>query len=277
MLRKRIIPVTAMLLFSTSLYAQNWIASGSNLITNGANNVGVNTATTPPVDRLTVNDGDLSMTSSNPSAFKSINARTDRGGLNITVNATSGTNNTGPFIQMYGASNGWRQGGIWYNSWAQNTAPAWGNAHIFQNYNIAKGTWATLMALRDEDGYTKVTIGDVPSAPTGYSLFVQHGILTERVRVALTNSTNWADYVFDKKYKLKPLEEVESYINENKHLPGVPSGDAIVNEGGIDMNQMFSKQMEKIEELTLYIIQQQKNIIQQQKEIDELKSKLRDK
>ncbi|XZF13328.1 hypothetical protein ACTHGU_16190 [Chitinophagaceae bacterium MMS25-I14] len=258
---------TAGLISATNVNAQ-WATSGTNIYNTNTNNVGI--ATPSPVDRLTVNNGDISLINSNPSATESINARTDRGILNITTNATSGANNTGPFIQMYGASNGWRQGGIYYNSWAQNTTPSMGMAHIFQNYNVSKSTWYTLMSLKDEDGYTKVSIGNVPSTPTGYSLFVQNGILTEKVKVALTTSTDWADYVFDKKYKLRSLTDVESYISENKHLPGVPSGEAIVNNGGIDMNQMFAKQMEKIEELTLYVIQQQK-------EIEELKKKVNDK
>jgi hypothetical protein len=95
-----------------------------------------------------------------------------------------------------------------------------------------------------------------------YNLFVTGGILSEEVRVSL--ATNWADYVFNDEYVLKPLAEVESYINENGHLPNVPSA-AQVKEEGLELGQMTKIQQEKIEELTLYLIQQQK-------EIDELKS-----
>jgi len=105
-----------------------------------------------------------------------------------------------------------------------------------------------------------VSIGAVPNTPAGYKLYVSGGILTEKIKAALATSGNWSDYVFDKNYKLKPLAEVESYIRQNKHLPGMPSGDELVKEGGIDMNEMFAKQMEKIEELTLYIIEQNKQI-----------------
>ena len=111
----------------------------------------------------------------------------------------------------------------------------------------------------------KVGIGGVTTFPTtaggtnvsGYNLFVKGGILTDEVRVGL-NST-WADYVFADNYELKPLSEVESYIEQNKHLPNVPSA-AQVKAEGINVGEISRIQQEKIEELTLYIIQQEKRL-----------------
>jgi hypothetical protein len=100
----------------------------------------------------------------------------------------------------------------------------------------------------------------ITSFPVGYNLYVSGGILTEKIKAALKTSSNWSDYVFEKSYQLKPLTEVEIFINKNKHLPGIPSAEELVRDGGIDMNQMFAKQMTKIEELTLYIIKQNKQI-----------------
>ncbi len=100
----------------------------------------------------------------------------------------------------------------------------------------------------------------ITSAPTGYKLYVSDGILAEKVKVALKNSTNWADYVFAPGYKLRSLSEVEVFIKTNGHLPGVPSAENLVQEGGIDVNEMFVKQMEKIEELTLYMIELKKEL-----------------
>lgn len=71
--------------------------------------------------------------------------------------------------------------------------------------------------------------------------------------------TGWADYVFDDNFKLKPLTEVESFIKENKHLPDVPSAKT-VQEKGAHVSELMTKMMQKIEELTLYSIQQQKEI-----------------
>jgi len=75
------------------------------------------------------------------------------------------------------------------------------------------------------------------------------------------------DYVFAKNYNLMPLTDVEKYINENKHLPNIKSAEEYQKEPGVDIGEMQAKLLEKVEELTLYIIQQQK-------QIDELTLKL---
>jgi len=108
------------------------------------------------------------------------------------------------------------------------------------------------------------------STLNNYNLFVEKGILTEKIKVALRTSANWRDSVFANDYKLMPLKEVESYIQNNKHLPGISSAEELVKEG-LDLGEMQAKQMEKIEELTLYAIEQNKKIEKQEKEIEELK------
>lgn len=105
------------------------------------------------------------------------------------------------------------------------------------------------------------TTGSMPtSMPNGYKLFVKDGILTEHLKVAIYGTTDWADYVFADEYKLMPLNEVEQFVAEHKHLPNFPSAQAIVDGGGIEVEKVMAKQMEKIEELTLYIIEQNKRI-----------------
>jgi hypothetical protein len=96
-----------------------------------------------------------------------------------------------------------------------------------------------------------------------YRLYVNGGILTTKVKVANYCSASWADYVFAADYVLPPLADVETYIKENSHLPNIPSAMDIEKEG-LDIADMQSKQMAKIEELTLYMIGMKK-------EIDELK------
>jgi len=123
----------------------------------------------------------------------------------------------------------------------------------------------------------KIYIGETSVFPTttgNYKLYVEGGILTEKVKVALRSTTNWADYVFANDYKLKPLSEVESFIKENKHLPGIYSAQELVNEG-LDLGSMQSKQMEKIEELTLYLIAQNKKLEKQDQEIEVLKAQVK--
>lgn len=111
------------------------------------------------------------------------------------------------------------------------------------------------------------------TATNQYRLLVEGGILTERIKVALQSTGNWADYVFAKEYKLTPLSEVEAFVNANKRLPGIESAEDLV-KNGIDVAQMQAKQMEKIEELTLYAIEQNKALEKQNKEIEELKAQV---
>jgi hypothetical protein len=67
------------------------------------------------------------------------------------------------------------------------------------------------------------------------------------------------DYVFAKNYTLKSLDEVEDFIKKNNHLPGIPSAKTI-ETNGLSVGEMQKMQMEKIEELTLYIIELKKEI-----------------
>ena len=94
---------------------------------------------------------------------------------------------------------------------------------------------------------------------TGYSLYVLGGILTERTKVAVRSLGNWSDHGFAKDYKLTTIAEMETYIKANKHLPGVPSAEQMV-ENGLDVATMDAKLLEKIEELSLYVIQLKKEI-----------------
>ncbi len=103
---------------------------------------------------------------------------------------------------------------------------------------------------------------------TGYLLNVGGKIMAEEVRVQLRAS--WPDYVFSKDYKLQSLAEVEEYIATNNHLPNVPAA-AEVEKSGIALGEMQGKMMEKIEELTLYILQLNKKLDQQANEISILK------
>lgn len=101
--------------------------------------------------------------------------------------------------------------------------------------------------------------GTPMSIPSGYRLVVQDGIITEKVKVAVRNQTDWADYVFEPNYSLMPLNEVEQFVKENKHLPNVPSAEEMV-EKGVEVGQTSKMFMEKIEELTLYMIELKKEI-----------------
>jgi hypothetical protein len=122
-----------------------------------------------------------------------------------------------------------------------------------------------------------ITVGNV-TQPAGYKMYVETGILTEKVKVAIKSSADWADHVFNKEYPLMPLDHVAQFIQQYKHLPGITSAEEMVKEGN-DLGKTDAKLLEKIEELTLYLIEIKKeNKIQndlQQKEIETLKEKLK--
>lgn len=108
----------------------------------------------------------------------------------------------------------------------------------------------------------KVSIGEDYSN-SEFSLAVKGNILTEGVKVMTYE--NWPDYVFYNNYPLMPLEELEKFLNKNKHLPGVPSAKE-VKDNGINLAVINAILLEKIEELSLHLIDQNKRL----KRIEEL-------
>ena len=99
-----------------------------------------------------------------------------------------------------------------------------------------------------------VVIGSgIKQIPAGYKLYVAEGVLTEKVKVAVKSTDEWSDKVFASDYKLRSLPDLDRYIHKNHHLPGVPSAEEVVKKG-IDLGQMDAQLLEKVEELTLYVI-----------------------
>ena len=84
-----------------------------------------------------------------------------------------------------------------------------------------------------------------------------------------------ADFVFENNYNLPSLESVDKFIKENKHLPEIASAKEMQKDG-INLSEMNIKLLQKIEEMTLYIIEQNKLLSKQQKEIIELKKDNKD-
>lgn len=90
------------------------------------------------------------------------------------------------------------------------------------------------------------------SPATGYQLSVNGKVICTEAKVQLTAS--WPDYVFAASYKKPTLYEIEDYINQHKHLPNIPSA-AEVEKDGLLLGDMQKRMMEKVEELTLYLIE----------------------
>lgn len=117
-----------------------------------------------------------------------------------------------------------------------------------------------------QPSWGKVVIGNYVGA-AGYKLSVKGKLICDEARVQLSGA--WPDYVFHDSYKLRPLEELEKIINTQKHLPDMPSA-AEVEKDGFDLGGMNKKLLEKVEELTLYVIDLNKKY----KELEQSNSKL---
>jgi len=150
---------------------------------------------------------------------------------------------------------------------ATNITTAGYKLFTVKNQNVMK-------SYIDKDGgawfNSSVGIGTTNITDVNYKLFVETGIRTRKVKV---DQVSWADYVFKPEYKLRPLAEVESFIRRNNHLPEVPS-EKEVKENGVDLGENQVTLLKKIEELTLYLIDQNKEIKEQNKRLEQLEKEL---
>ncbi|MEI3801153.1 MULTISPECIES: hypothetical protein [unclassified Chitinophaga] len=113
----------------------------------------------------------------------------------------------------------------------------------------------------------------IGTTTTGTNKLAVEGTIAAR-RVKVTQSNPWPDYVFHERYQLPLLNDVAAYVTEHKHLPGIPGAAEVAKEGQ-DLGEMNRKLLEKVEELTLYIIQQNKRNDEQQAQIDMLIKQLK--
>jgi hypothetical protein len=157
--------------------------------------------------------------------------------------------------------------------------------HIFNQNSVRSGIKAGGSLISDDPYYAnpepndlivkgRIGIGtNFPANTNGYQLAVNGKIGAHDLQIE-ASSDAWPDYVFGKNYNLPKLTEVEKYVTENNHLEGVPSAQE-VREKGHSVAQMDAILLKKVEELTLYVIQQQKQLEAQQKELDALKKQLK--
>lgn len=113
--------------------------------------------------------------------------------------------------------------------------------------------------------FTNGNVGIGTTTPGNYKLAVEGIIGARKLKIT---AGSWADYVFDSSYELKPLDQVEKFIAENKHLPDVPTTEEIKKEG-MDVGDNQALLLKKIEELTLYMIEQNKKLEVQNKQLEE--------
>jgi len=116
----------------------------------------------------------------------------------------------------------------------------------------------------------RVKIGDVSTNFDGYKLYVEEGILTEKVKVAVKNSEDWFDNVLNHNYHLMPLSQLGKYIYSNHHLPEVPTTDEVM-KNGVDLGKMNALLLKKVEELTRYMVELRKDLDDTKKELKSIK------
>lgn len=126
-------------------------------------------------------------------------------------------------------------------------ASSGGSARTFTHSSFMNGTKMTI----EMNG----NVGIGTTNPGSFKLAVNGTIRAKEIKV----ETGWADFVFEEDYSLRSLNEVEQYIKAHKHLPDIPSA-AEVEENGVQLGDISAKLLQKIEELTLYVIEQQKQI-----------------
>lgn len=206
---------------------------------------------------------------------------TSIGAWSLYVNTKGSQNTVVGAAALYNMTSGDKNTVVGYNV-GKDLITGTGNTLIGANIAGLPKTLSNTIILADGDGNQRLFIDNTGKArigdptltiPGNYKLYVQQGILTEKVVVAVANSAQWADYVFDAKYKLMPLAEVAKYVKSNRHLPNVPSAADVVNDG-LNLGAMNAKLLEKVEELTLYLIEQNSKNEAMTKELNALKSRV---
>ncbi len=119
------------------------------------------------------------------------------------------------------------------------------------NANLATVDWQA------NNLFAAQTMGIGTTDTQGYALAVAGNVVAESIKIAL--QTNWPDFVFEEEFILPSLEEMEQHIIEKGHLMNMPSAEE-VRANGIDLGEMNALLLQKIEEITLYLIQQDKKI-----------------
>jgi hypothetical protein len=173
-------------------------------------------------------------------------------------------NDTYPFLSLNSTYSSGNAGIGFFTSDASNAYVFFDDGDNVLRLNASSSNGYRNDLIIKDDG--RVCIGTI-SAATGYALSVNgKAVCTEVLVEALAS---WPDYVFSEGYDLMSMDELRESINENNRLPGIPSA-AEIEANGILLGDMQTRFMEKLEELTLYTLQQDEQIAELQKRIETL-------
>ncbi len=238
-------------IFIPSLSFAQWTASGTHIYNTNTGYVGI--GTTNPLSKLTVQSSVASASTTYP--------------LSIVSLAPDAESGSGVGMSFYLGGN---------STEAQRGEHA--RITVKQTYYGVRPSF-TISTTDYNSPYTafvdRLSINPVGNVGIGtttpdYRLTVNGKIKAEEIQVVVDVP---ADYVFEKDYSLMPLEEVEQFVTENKHLPGMPDAQSLIANGW-QVGEMNNKLLEKVEELTLYMIQLKKTTDELQKQNDVLKTQI---
>ncbi len=247
-----------MILAVVTLFSQEWLNNGTDIYNNAGTytgNVGIGTTTPTRILSVAASNATFKvedLDGAGSSTFKDaydptwstlqISKFASVGNAQISIDPRP-TNGTGDAIFRFFR--------------ATNTT---GNVGFYIHKGDGSGDVNSIMR-GNGDSYFNLLFGGVgigtSTIPSGYKLAVEGKVIVESMEVQLAGS--WPDYVFDDNYQLRSLYELEVFINENNHLPDVPSAEEMEN-GTIDLGEMNTTLLQKVEELTLYVIQLQKEV-----------------
>lgn len=284
----KIILSLALVVATFSCFAQEWQTSGDNINNTNSGNVGIGTDT--PSRKLDIQGENNTLRIWRGTGYSPLELSSGGDGTNNNATVRISTYGYGGSQNLTHAISNW--GGNYYFQFGSST----GNFNVlrltkggsgFNGANACYGlldlyTLDQIAGIRlNGNGHTFFNTGNVGIGTTtpDSKLTVKGVIHAQEVKVDL-NGAVAPDYVFMDGYALPTLAETESYIKTNKHLPGIPSAQQMEEEG-INLKEMNLKLLQKVEELTLHLIELQKENFRQseflqiqQDQITELKAKI---